>query len=105
LPSETNEPIYPQKVKEGSVTQRSSGPLEPNDVKQTFYIVLGSFSDKSNADKMVQKLKAEGKSGATTVDRGGKYSVSLTSYSNIDDANEKIEGHKVEFPHAWILKM
>ena len=105
LPSETNEPISDQKVKEKSATQRSSGALEPNDVKQTFYIVLGSFSDKSNADKMVEKLKAEGKSGATTVDRGGKYSVSLTSYSNIDDANEKIEGHKAEFPHAWILKM
>jgi cell division protein FtsN len=105
LPSETNEPATTQKVKEETVPQRSSGALEPNDVKQTFYIVLGSFSDKSNADKMVAKLISDGKSGATTVDRGGKYSVSLTSYSNIDDANEKIEGHKVEFPHAWILKM
>jgi cell division protein FtsN len=74
------------------------------DVKQTFYIVLGSFSDKSNAERSVAKLVSEGKNSATTVERNGKYLVTISNYSNIDDANAGVKTIKETYSKAWILK-
>ena len=77
---------------------------EPLDVKQTFYIVLGSFSNKSNADRSVSKLISEGKNSAITVERNGKFLVTISNYSNIDDANSGLKSVKETFSKAWILK-
>ena len=89
---------------EEPMDSKSSKRDEPLDVKQSFYIVVGSFSDRKNADRAVDKLIAEGQKEASTASNNGKFYVTIANYSNIDDAKSGQKSLKGSFPNAWILK-
>jgi cell division protein FtsN len=78
---------------------------EPMDQKQTFYLVVGSFLERKNADRAVDKLVAEGQKDASTVKNNGKFNLTIANYSNIDDAKSGQKSFKGSFPNAWILKL
>ena len=78
---------------------------EPMDKKQSFYIVVGSFLERKNADRAVDKLVAEGQKDASTVKNNGKFYLTIANYSNIDDAKSGQKSFKGSFPNAWILKL
>ncbi len=78
---------------------------EPMDKKQTFYLVVGSFFERKNADRAVDKLVAEGQKDASTVKNNGKFYLTIANYSNIDDAKSGQKSFKGSFPNAWILKL
>ena len=75
------------------------------DKKQSFYIVVGSFLERKNADRAVDKLVAEGQKDASTVKNNGKFYLTIANYSNIDDAKSGQKSFKGSFPNAWILKL
>ena len=91
-------------VEEQPMDSKSSKRDEPLDVKQSFYIIVGSFSDRKNADRAVDKLIAEGQKEASTASNNGKFYVTIANYSNIDDAKSGQKSLKGSFPNAWILK-
>ncbi|GEM_PF-1360642 len=94
-----------EKVNAKPIASHSAESLnEPMDVKQTFYIVIGSFSNVSNAERAVSKLVSEGNNSAKTVEKNGKHLVTISSYSNIDDANVGVKTFKETYAKAWILK-
>ena len=104
--SETTPELRPKEdvVEEQPMDSKSSKRDEPLDVKQSFYIIVGSFSDRKNADRAVDKLIAEGQKDASTASNNGKFYVTIANYSNIDDAKSGQKSLKGSFPNAWILK-
>jgi cell division protein FtsN len=103
--SETTPEVRPKEdvVEEQPMDSKSSKRDEPLDMKQSFYIVVGSFSDRKNADRAVDKLIAEGQKDASTASNNGKFYVTIANYSNIDDAKSGQKSFKDSFPKAWIL--
>jgi len=104
--SETTPEVRPKEdvVEEQPMDSKSSKRDEPLDVKQSFYIIVGSFSDRKNADRAVDKLITEGQKEASTASNNGKFYVTIANYSNIDDAKSGQKSLKGSFPNAWILK-
>jgi hypothetical protein len=77
---------------------------DSNDNKQSFYIVVGSFSDKQNADRAVDKLFKNGNKYASVSNHNEKFYATIANYSNIDDAISGQKSLKDSFPKSWILK-
>ena len=77
---------------------------DSNSNKQAFYIVVGSFSDKQNADRAVDKLFKNGNKDASVSNHKEKFYATIANYSNIDDAISGQKSLKDSFPKSWILK-
>jgi hypothetical protein len=69
-----------------------------------FHIILGTFSEKVNALTFVDKLKSEGKNGATMIERDGKFYVSLNSYATKEEAISNLTSAKVNSKNAWVFQ-
>ena len=92
------------KKKEPDEINRLQEDLPANDNKQSFYIVVGSFSDKQNADRAVDKLFKNGNKDASVSNHNEKFYATIANYSNIDDAISGQKSLKDSFPKSWILK-
>ncbi len=69
-------------------------------------IITGSFSEESNALKLVNQLKQEG-IGAVIADttKNGMYRVAYAAFATVEEAKEKLYALRNEqYPDAWILK-
>jgi hypothetical protein len=72
----------------------------------SYLIITGSFSDESNALKLVNQLKQSG-IGAAIADttKNGMFRVAYAAYVTIEEAKEKLYALRNEqYPDAWILK-
>ena len=68
-----------------------------------FEIVLGCFSVRDNAERMLNKLKGElGQAYISDHLHKGMYVVSASGFTSKDQANSELSGLKSRFPHAWI---
>jgi len=82
----------------------SAAKLKPQ--SGSYLIITGSFSEESNAIKLVNQLKQSG-IGAAIVDttKNGMYRVAYASYATVEEAKEKLYALRNEqFPDAWLLK-
>ncbi len=73
---------------------------------QRFYVIGGAFRDRSNADKLIGMLKAQGYP-ASVVDTtpNGLYIVSMKGFNDFDKATQQLaEVKKSGFSSSWILK-
>ncbi len=72
-------------------------------IKGRFQIVLGCFSLKNNAQKMVHKLKKENINASITgVNNKGMHVVSCAGFNTKDEAQNYLSEIKSSFPTAWI---
>ncbi|MCC6370688.1 MAG: SPOR domain-containing protein [Bacteroidia bacterium] len=71
-----------------------------------FQIVLGCFSVKNNANRMVSKLAGKNvEAYISDQTHKGMHVVSLGSFETKMEASQKLESIQNEFPHAWIKQM
>jgi nucleoid DNA-binding protein len=94
------------------VTEISESPKEDRQIptikaqKGSYLIITGSFSEESNALKLVNQLKQSG-IGAAIADttKNGMFRVAYAAFATIEEAKEKLYALRNEqFPDAWILK-
>ncbi|MBK7309249.1 MAG: SPOR domain-containing protein [Sphingobacteriaceae bacterium] len=68
-----------------------------------FQIVLGCFTQKNNADKMVRKLKRDNvNAGISGINNRGMHVVSCAGFDSKDSALAFLQDIKGNFPNAWI---
>lgn len=64
-----------------------------------FYVIVGSFNDRSNAERLLKGLKEKG-NGAELIDNKGFYMVSIARFSTLLEAQNKNN----EVGSSWIFK-
>ncbi|MDB0011784.1 SPOR domain-containing protein, partial [Crocinitomicaceae bacterium] len=67
-----------------------------------FYIILGSFSEKVNAEGLAERMVMEGHSHASVIERNGNYSVVFNKYSSKDAAKAELEKARGIAQNAWV---
>lgn len=68
-----------------------------------FQIVLGCFTQKNNADKMVRKLKRDNvNAGISGINNRGMHVVSCAGFDSKDSALAFLQNIKGSFPNAWV---
>lgn len=70
-----------------------------------YYIIVGSFKNENNADKLHGKLVNNGKTVTKLpVDANGYYKVAVGSFESIDDANSEVTNLAADFSGIWVKK-
>lgn len=69
-----------------------------------FYLIAGTFSDKSNAEKLVEELKSKGYPAEIIGFLNNMHYVSLQSFSSRSEANSAIQSVQSDAPKAWVYK-
>ena len=71
-----------------------------------YNIVVGSFSDKGNAEKLVEKLKSDGYSNAKILPKTGSLTaVSIANFDSRSDAKSTLKEIKGKGYSGWIKKI
>ncbi len=69
-----------------------------------YYLIYGSFSQKSDAEEEIKKYQASGLKKAQLIINGEKIRVALGEYETIKEAMAAKEKFKDKYKDAWILK-
>lgn len=103
----TNETPVKSEVEEQSVSnsadmlQTSTGLIDRN---KPYHIVGGAFTELSNAERYQKKLTESGNSSVVIGKFDGLYIVSISSYSNQDEAKNALNEAKEISANAWIFR-
>lgn len=91
-------------TEEYSNTEQAETPSHSNPVAESgsFYIILGTFGEKVNADGLAERVIMEGQSNASVIERNGSYSVVYNKYSTKDAAKGELEQARAKFNKAWV---
>jgi CCDC81-like prokaryotic HU domain 1/CCDC81-like prokaryotic HU domain 2/SPOR domain len=84
-------------------TKTVSTYVATNNVDLKYHIIGGCFSKKSNAKKLVRKLKKEGFNAWIVGQRKGLWTVSYNSFSTRRAAVDALADAKIHNSKAWIL--
>jgi hypothetical protein len=97
------EPVKEEPVKEVLVKET---PIKETPVVNTptgtFHVICGNFQSQELANKMVDKLNAEGNQAMNLGNRGGFFMVSAGSFSTMEEANAKRQALSATHPKAYI---
>jgi len=93
----TETPVKTETVKTKTVLP------EANVSSGTYYVVVGCYSNESNASAMIAKSGEKGLSGTNIGTYGGLIHVAVYSSSDESDAAKKAMEIRGEFPKAWIF--
>ncbi len=69
----------------------------------SFYIILGSFIEKVNAEGLAERMVMEGHSHASVIERNGNYSVVFNKYSSKDEAKAELQEARTIAKNAWVF--
>lgn len=72
-------------------------------VHGSFYVQLGVFSDKANADRMLQKLLKNHESARILPEGEGRWNVQAGPWEALDDANDNLWRLRQEFPDSFVV--
>jgi cell division protein FtsN len=81
--------------------QTSTGLIDRN---KPFHIVGGAFTELSNAERYQKKLSYSGNSSVVIGKFDQLYIVSISAYSNQEEAKNALIEAKVISPNAWIFR-
>ena len=93
-------------VNEPEVTRNESFSLvdgESSSLNYKYHVVVGSFSNQSNAKGLQTLLKSEGNSALVVLNEKGMYRVLISSYNDYNQAHVRIKQISERFPGAWVL--
>ena len=118
-PKEQSTPKQPQSIEERieqSVQQSAAEkgkPTQPaaaaaaaattTNADANFYLIVGSFREQANADKLAAELTNKGMNSVVIKRPNDTYIVSLGTYSTREQANEAKQQHSNAFPAAWVM--
>ncbi len=74
--------------------------------QNSYFVILGSFSYKDNAERFMETLRAQGFSPVILLSEVGFHRVSVNSYDNETDARvriERIRNTHPEYHDLWLL--
>lgn len=74
-----------------------------NPIHMKYNVVVGSFENQSNAQRLSATLKAEGKDPAIVVNKNGMFRVIYDSFNDYAKATQEKLGLQSRFPGAWLL--
>lgn len=102
-PKAIKEVVIPIKTEEKKSTTAKSAPITSN--KGSFHIIIASVTTRADAQEIVNNLKSKGYSGASYVEGSKRIRVSIMSFSDDTEANNKLSQLKknVNFKDAWLL--
>ena len=69
----------------------------------SFYIILGTFGEKVNAEGLAERMVMEGHSNASVIERNGSFSVVYNKYSSKDAAKAELEQARGIAKNAWVF--
>lgn len=114
-PQEQTSPKQTQSIEERieqSVQQAATAQTKPtqpaaaattSNADANFYLIVGSFREQANADKLAAELSDKGMSAVVIKRPNDTYIVSLGTYSTREQANEAKQKHANTFPAAWVM--
>ncbi|WP_321517241.1 SPOR domain-containing protein [uncultured Bacteroides sp.] len=110
-PLKKQEQLKPKVVKEVLVSKKVEKKNDPVKIETTsankgsYYIIAASVTNRADAQEIVNRLKAKGYSGASFIEGNGRVRVSIMSFSDDTEANNKLSQLKknVNFKDAWVL--
>lgn len=82
------------------------GGLSTSDLGNRYYVIIGAFKEKANAEKMLNSVSDAGFPGTIISFRNGMNAVGICQTNSIDKAFESLDRAKKESfcpPDAWIL--
>ncbi|HEY6914463.1 MAG TPA: SPOR domain-containing protein [Paludibacter sp.] len=91
---------------EAEVTRNESFSLvegESSALNNKYHVVVGSFSNQSNAKGLQTLLKSEGNKALVVLNEKGMYRVLISSYNDYNQAHARIKQISERFPGAWVL--
>jgi len=78
--------------------------IENGDMKGTFYVQVGAFSVRANADKLVNTLRARGLKARTYYSQSVNFwRVQVGPYTSLTQAQQESDKLKVSYPENYIL--
>lgn len=78
--------------------------LQTNDAKTpVYYITVGSYTNRSDADNAVKSYKQMGYPKAILVERDNKIRLAIDYFTNKKDADEALKKYAKKFKGSWIL--
>ncbi|MGC9150363.1 MAG: SPOR domain-containing protein [Microbacter sp.] len=92
----------------GEDVRKESFTLAPTETNQNpihmkYNVVVGSFENQSNAQRLEATLKAEGKNPSIVINSKGMYRVIIESYNDYAQATQVKLSLQNRFPGAWLL--
>ena len=93
-------------INETEVTRKESFSLvegESGAFNYKYHVVVGSFSNQSNAKGLQTLLKSEGNNSLVVLNEKGMYRVLISSYNDYNQAHVRIKQISERFPGAWVL--
>lgn len=76
--------------------------IQTSEESQSYYIVLGSFTERSNAEAYINRLTSNGDISPTLMERDGKFSVLFEGFSSQNEAKSKLSAARSISKNAWI---
>jgi hypothetical protein len=71
----------------------------------SYYIIVGSFKNENNADKLYSKLQDESKTAVKLpLDANGFYKVAVGSFESLEAANTELESLQGTYSGIWVKK-
>jgi len=67
-----------------------------------FYIILGTFGEKVNAEGLSERMIMEGNSNASVIERNGSFSVIYNKYSSKETALSELDQARAIAKNAWV---
>ena len=78
--------------------------LEDGNLKGRFFVQVGAFANQSNADRLVARLKQEGKGGRTYfADQVGFWRVQAGPYASLNEAETAATGMQGDYPGNFVV--
>lgn len=83
----------------GNVAQVTSS----GDVKGAFYVQVGAFGQKANAQKLINVLSKAGKSGRLIFGNNSMWNVQVGPWNDLFTAQKILPALKALYPHAFVV--
>lgn len=103
----------PKKVEETPKAEVKKPAIKPNVAKpsavsakkKNYHLIVASLATSADAERMLKQYKQQGHSGASVLEGGGRFRISLCSYADKAQAQNKLNELKKSeaFKAAWML--
>lgn len=88
------------------ISPNKLGGVDPASLKEQYYIVIGSFKDRANADRLAAKVGEAGYPATVIILRTGMNAVGICGTNDVHSLNESLKKVRKESfcpKEAWVL--
>lgn len=96
-------PVSTAVPRKKTVTKKTFKSSKTIDSSKSFYIILGTFSEKINAEGYIERLTLKGTASPILLERDSKFSVLLDSYSTKEEAIAQLPNARSISKNAWVF--